>query len=206
MSGDGTYYTSGGSGGKGYAPSRVAHPPLTDDPHDPVHYYQGVDGRFYYTPDGEPHPEFGQPPVKPTEKPLEYRIKPLDNQGPWKHEASQGYKIHPDGLRELARRFQQDLTDLKYVIQQSAQPDISGAAGAMGNGYEAAEDYDKLARSSSTAFSQQYGTLIATYENVINLLKLTAENGQTGEDNSRAAVTQTGTQVGGYAGGSNIAV
>ncbi|MCO6011605.1 hypothetical protein NE236_42310 [Actinoallomurus purpureus] len=185
MSGDGTYieYQSAGEGGV----VEIPHPPVTENPHDPVHYFQGEDGRYYYSPDGEPHPEYGQPGIKKTEPPSQYKIDTPEKNESWKHEAAKGYKMHPDDLRTLAKNLRTDLNDLKYYIQQKAVPDMSGT-GAMGSGYAAAEDYEGLARSSSQAFSTQWNAVISTYENIITLLTTTADNGQNGEDDTHHAV------------------
>lgn len=190
MSGDGTYVEYRG-GGKDVPPQRIEHPPLTHNPHDPVHYYQGSDGRYYYTPDGNPHPEYGQPPVKQTIPPNQYQLKKPDTNGSWKHEADKGYKMHPDDLLDLANKLEQDVIDLRKAIVQDAQPKMN-PAGAMGAGYPAAEDFDTLASDSLSVFTDRYNAIINTYEDVINRLRTTANNGKGGEQDTHHAVTQTG--------------
>ncbi|GAA4640687.1 hypothetical protein GCM10023196_107230 [Actinoallomurus vinaceus] len=190
---DGTYVEVTASG---KVSSSKSYPPLTHDPHDPSHYYQGQDGKYYYTPDGNaPDKNDKDVPegrrLKETEPPDKYDIKKPDKNESWKHEADKGYKMHPDDLKDLAKKLRQDLNDLKYVIQQQAQQDMAGT-GAMGTGYPAATDYDHLATSASTAFSQQWNAVISTYESVITLLTTTADNGQRGEDDTHHAVTNSG--------------
>ncbi|GAB3987993.1 hypothetical protein GCM10029978_109030 [Actinoallomurus acanthiterrae] len=188
---DGTYVEV--TGGK--EPITTTHEPKTHNPGDPSHYYQGQDGKYYYTPDGnapDAHdkdvPEFRR--LKETPPPSQSDAKPPEKNESWKHEADKGYKMHPDGLKDLAKKLRQDLNDLKYTIQQQAQQDMAGV-GAMGTGYPAAEDYNNLAKSASGAFSQQWNAVISTYENVITLLTTTADNGQQGEDDTHHAVTKS---------------
>jgi hypothetical protein len=197
MSGDGTYieYRSGGStskGGGGAMPPRVnRHPPVTDDPHDPLHYYQGTDGRWYYTPDGNPHPEFGQPPPKKTLEPKYFPVKQPELHDKWGHTADKGYKMTPDDLRNLATALEQDVTELTAIIQREAQPKMN-PSGAVGQDWQAGKDFTALAGTAQTVFSGLYGEIINTYNNVISLLRTTANNGQNGEDRTHHAVTNSG--------------
>lgn len=212
MSGDGT--TDGKSGSRADWEDPTRHnqnnpdrSPLAENPNDPNHYYKGTDGQYYYTPDGNPHPEGGQPKAMGTEPLSNYRQKyKPDTGGTWKHEADKVYKMHPDGLRNLAKQFDHDLAELKNLVQNKVQAGISGAAGAMGKGYDTAADYDKLVGSSAIVFTQQYNALIAIYESLISLLKTTAENGQNGEDATVSNVNRTGIQADDHSVGSDRTV
>jgi hypothetical protein len=194
MSGDGTYVQSHG-GGK-YAPPPTSYPPLTHNPHDPSHYYKGVDGRYYYTPDGNPHPEYGQPPVAKTITPSEMPVQKPDINDKWGHEASKGYHMKPEDLRNLATALEGDMGELQSIVGNN-QADMT-AAGAVGqDDWQAGHDFTKLASKAQTDFAYFYNLLISTYNDVISRLRATANNGQQGEDDTHSAVKA---QQAGYTG------
>jgi hypothetical protein len=194
MAADGTYiqYVSSGEG----MVTEIPYPPVTENPHDPSHYYQGVDGRYYYSPDGGPHEEFGQPPVKATIKPGEMPIdKPEMNQK-WAHEASKGYHMTPEDLRNLATAMEKDMGELQSVVKNNSM-DLT-AAGAVGtDDWPAGHDFTKLASKASGDFSEFYGKIVTTYQEVIGRLRATANHGEKGEDDTRKAATS---QQAGYSG------
>jgi hypothetical protein len=195
MSGDGTYiqYVSGGEG----PPVAIPYPPLTENPHDPTHYYQGVDGRYYYSPDGSPHDEFGQPPVKKTIPPGQMPIDKPEMNDKWGHEASKGYHMTPEDLRTLATAMERDMGELQSVVN-SNRADMA-ATGAVGkDDWPAAHDFTKLASKAQNDFGEFYSLLITTYQDVIRRLRTTANNGEKGEHDTHKAVTaqQTSTSSG----------
>jgi hypothetical protein len=186
MSGDGTYIEVHG-GGKYSQGTTTEHHPLTQNPHDPSHYYQGVDGRYYYTPDGNPHPEFGQPPVAKTITPGETPITKPEMNEKWAHEASKGYHMTPESLRNLATALERDLGELQSTVQNN-QMDMS-AAGAVGqDDWQAGHDFTKLANKAQSDFMYFYNSVITTYGDVISRLRTTANNGQQGEDDTHRSV------------------
>lgn len=196
MSADGTYRnpSAGGKAAGEMPPAQqhLEHPALTQNPHDPLHYYQGVDGRYYYTPDGNPQP--GQPPVKDPGKPedLKNQIKPDEAPNPnWKHEAGKGYKMKPNDLRTLASKLESELNGLKPIL------DRVGTKGKIGQDaigdWGSAQDFTAVSDNALTGFNTYYQDLVSTYNAVIGRLRTTANNGQTGEDNTHKAVTSTPT-------------
>jgi hypothetical protein len=202
MSGDGTYieYVSGGEG----PPVEIPHPPLTENPHDPTHYYQGVDGRYYYSPDGGPNEEFGQPPVKKTIPPSQMPIDKPEMNSKWGHEASKGYHMTPEGLRTLATAMERDMGELQSIVQNN-RTDMA-ATGAVGkDDWPAGHDFAKLASKAQSDFGDFYTDLIGTYQDVIARLRTTANNGEKGEDDTHKAVRAQQTSTGGTpsAGGKN---
>jgi hypothetical protein len=193
MSGDGTYieYVSTGEG----PAAEIPHPPKTDNPHDPLHYYQGTDGRYYYSPDGSPQEQFGQPPVKDAGTPddLKNEVKRTEEPNPnWKHEASKGYKMVPDDLRGLASKLESDLNTLKPLLDR-VQSEGKVTQAAVGN-WQSGADFVHVSDTAYGAFTQYYSDIVTTYKAVIQRLRTTANNGQQGEDKTHQAVTsqQTG--------------
>ncbi len=185
MSGDGTYYQSHG-GGKYQAPP-TAYPPLTHDPHDPSHYYKGVDGRYYYTPDGDPHPELGQPPVAKTIPPGQMPIDKPEMNEKWNHEASKGYHMTPEELRTLATAMEKDMGELQSVVRNNTT-DMT-AAGAVGmDDWPAGHDFTKLASKASSATSQSYySAILTTYQDVIGSYAQRRTMAIQGEDDTHKA-------------------
>jgi hypothetical protein len=168
------------------------HPPLTQNPHDTLNYYQGADGRYYYAPHGEPQP--GQPPVKDPGTPvdLKHQVKRDEEPNPnWKHEAQKGYKMHPDELRTLASKLESELNGLKPIL------DRVGTKGNIGEDavgtWASAQDLTSVASTALSGFNKYYSDLVTTYNDVINRLRTTANNGQTGEDATHKAVTSAPT-------------
>lgn len=190
MSADGTYieYISTGDG----PPVEIPHPPMMDNPHDPIHYYQGVNGRYYYTPNGEPQAAPGQPQMKPPGTPddLKDPVKPEANPK-WKHEAGKGYKMAPEALRALASRLESEFNRLKPILEKVGTKGKIGqdAVGSWGS----AEKFTEVSDNALTAFNKYYGELLQTYNDVINRLRTTANNGQKAEQDTHKAVTSTPT-------------
>lgn len=188
MSGDGTYveYVAAGQG----PPVKITHPPLTHNPHDPTQYYRGDDGKWYYTPDGDPHPEFGQPQVGKT-PPAGHPTDPLhrseEPNASWKHEADKGYHITPKDLRTLANKLEGDLNGLQTVLDrvQNGGKLTSAAVGEWKSG----QDFLQISDTAYSAFTNYYRAIVTTYGNVIKQLRTTANNGERGEDDTYQAVT-----------------
>lgn len=188
MSGDGTYteYISTGEG----PPVRITHPPLTHNPHDPTQYYRGDDGKWYYAPDGKPHPEFGQPKVGDT-PPAGHPTDPLKrNEAPntgWRHEADKGYHMTPQDLRALANKLESDLNGLKPILDH-VQTKGKVTSAAVGD-WASSQDFLEVSDTAYGAFTDYYEAIVRTYGNVISRLRTTANNGERGEDDTHRAVT-----------------
>lgn len=170
-------------------------PPSTENPHDPVNWYQGTDGRYYYAPDGKPGD--GQPPVKQTERPDQYHLPRGSDATPdptWKKEASKGYEIHPDQLDTLANRLESDLNTLRRELG-GVQRNGNITTAAVGD-FQSGQDFVRVASDAQTAFNTYFTDIQNTYTAVIGRLRTTANTAR-GSENATAQAARQSTDTNG---------
>lgn len=108
-------------------------------------------------------------------------------------------EVDRDALRDIARRLQGDLDDLKGTGRGSLQ-DLQGdglvSADALGD-YPAGREIAQTFHSAYAQIGRHYAELVTSYEGVIDRLMTTINNYENAEDATAATVNQVRPGVGG---------